>query len=296
MVFLEPQRVCVTNACGEPLFVVTIFLACIYRFGFPCDARPCQHRGVHQIFPPPVVEVDPDEVYRDERSPVGDRPWLMMNMVSTIDGVTEIDGVSGPLGSPGDKDIFGTIRALPDIILVGSTTAEVERYNPPSSSVSTKARRLANRAWPVARIAVISRRLEFDLTLPMFQRPSQRPLVITTVDADPLKLDQVATHADLIQCGSGSVDLPQAMREMKELGAQRVLSEGGPLLNGALLRDELVDEVFLSVAPIMGGSSQRGITRGGMPQILELALQHVLTEDHFLFLRYTRAADISAAQ
>ena len=60
-------------------------------------------------------------------------------------------------------------------------------------------------------------------------------------------------------------------------------------LNGALLRDDLVDEVFLSVAPLMGGGSQRGIARGEIPNIHELELRHVLTEDHFLFLRYTRA-------
>ena len=244
---------------------------------------------MHQIFPPPLAEVEADDVYRDERSPVGGRPWLMMNMVSTVDGITEIDGVSGPLGSPGDKDIFGTIRTLPDVIMVGSATALSEQYNPTSTSVSTKARRLANGAWPVARIAVVSSQLTFDLTLPMFQRPSQRPLVITTVDADPSKISQVAEHADLIRCGSGSVDLPQAMRELSELGAQRVLSEGGPSLNGALLRDDLVDEVFLSVAPLMGGGSQRGVARGDIPNLHELELRHVLTEDHFLFLRYTRA-------
>ena len=285
---------CAASACGEPLIVVMVFLGCIWVFGSPKDAWSCQHQGVHQIFPPPVAEVEADDVYRDQRPPVGGRPWLMMNMVSTVDGITELDGGSGPLGSPGDKDIFGTIRTLPDIIMVGSATAVSEQYNPPSTSVSTKARRLANGAWPVARIAVVSSRLEFDLTLPMFQRPSQRPLVITTVDADPLKLDQIAEHADLIRCGIGSVDLPQAMREMNELGAQRVLSEGGPSLNGALLQDELVDEVFLSVAPLMGGSNQRGIARGDIPHIHELELRHVLTEDHFLFLRYTRAATIPA--
>ena len=215
---------------------------------------------------------------------------MMMNMVSTVDGITEIDGVCLDLWEALETriflELFGHFRTslwweAPPPCLSNTT--------PTSTSVSTKARRLANGAWPVARIAVVSSQLTFDLTLPMFQRPSQRPLVITTVDAEPSKISQVAEHADLIRCGSGSVDLPQAMRELSELGAQRVLSEGGPSLNGALLRDDLVDEVFLSVAPLMGGGSQRGIARGEIPNIHELELRHVLTEDHFLFLRYTRA-------
>lgn len=273
--------------------VVKDIFVTIWRFEPPFGSRPCQHQGVHQIFPPPATEVDPDDVYRDERPLVGDRPWLMMNMVSTIDGVTDIDGVSAPLGGPGDKDIFGTIRTLPDIILVGSTTAVSEHYNPPSTSVSTKARRLANGAWPVARIAVVSGQLDFDLTLPMFQRPAQRPIVVTTVDADPIKLERVTEHADLIQCGHTSVNLLQALRDLAELGARRVLSEGGPSLNGGLLREGLVDEVFLSVSPLMGGGDSRGITRGDIPPFQELILRHVLTEDHFLFLRYTRAPQAS---
>lgn len=218
-------------------------------------------------------------------------------MISTVDNVTEVEGVSGPLGSPGDKDIFSAVRALPDIILVGSTTAVAERYNPPSTSVSTKTRRLTSGAWPVARIAVVSARLDFDLTLPMFTRPSQRPMVVTTTNADPNKIERVADVADLIQCGIDSVDLPEALHQMADLGAQRVLCEGGPSLNGALLDAGLIDEVFVTVAPLLGGGQSRGIAQGNfIHQIQELELRHVLTEDHFLFLRYTRATHIEATR
>jgi riboflavin biosynthesis pyrimidine reductase len=252
---------------------------------------------VHRLFPPPVLEVEVDDIYREDRPPLANRPWLMINMISTVDNVTEVEGVSGPLGSPGDKDIFSAVRALPDIILVGSTTAVAERYNPPSTSVSTKTRRLTSGAWPVARIAVVSARLDFDLTLPMFTRPSQRPIVVTTTNADPIKIERVADVADLIQCGIDSVDLPEALHQMTDLGAQRVLCEGGPSLNGALLDAGLIDEVFVTVAPLLGGGQSRGIAQGNsIPQIQELELRHVLTEDHFLFLRYTRATHTEATR
>ena len=70
------------------------------------------------MFPPPVLEVELDDICRDERPLVAGRPWLMINMISTVDGVTDFDGVSGPLGSPGDKDVFSAIRALPDLSLI----------------------------------------------------------------------------------------------------------------------------------------------------------------------------------
>ena len=245
--------------------------------------------GVQKLFPPPFEEADLDEIYRSERQRSGNRPWLMVNMISTIDGVTEIDGVSGPLGSAGDKDVFGVIRTLPDIILVGSKTATAEGYNPPSTSVSTKARRLTSGAWPVARIAVVSARLDFDLTLPMFTRQAQRPLVLTTINADPDKLERVNQCADLVQCGVDTVDLGEALIQMGDLGATTVLSEGGPTLNGLLLEAELVDEVFISLAPLMGGGIATGIAKAvESPGVQELKLRHILTEDEYLFLRYTR--------
>ena len=270
--------------------------ASISRYESPSASYPCQHRGVHRIFPPPVSEVEADDIYRDDRTPTSGRPWLMMNMIETVDGVTEVEGVSGPLGSAGDKDIFGTIRTLPDIILVGSNTAVAEQYSPPSTSVSTKARRLTSGAWPVARLAVVSAQLDFDLTLPMFTRPSQRPIVVTTTNADPNKVELIAEVADLIQCGVDSVDLTETLREMAALGAQWVLSEGGPSLNGALLAAGLVDEIFVTVAPLLGGGQARGISRGNtFSEIEELELRHVLTEDHFLFLRYTKASHHDAS-
>lgn len=258
--------------------------------------KSCQHQGVHRLLPPPVVEVDADDAYRDSRPMVDGRPWLMMNMISTIDGATEIGGVSGPLGGPGDKDIFGTIRTLPDIILVGSATAMAERYTPPSSSVSTKARRLSNGAWPVARVAVVSRRLNFDLTLPVFTRPDQRPIVVTTEDADPTGLDRVAKHADVLQCGIGSVDFAEALHQMATLGATVVLSEGGPSINGALINEDLVDELLISISPLVGGGDSEGIIHGAiLQQPQQLVLRHVLTEDHFLFLRYVRQVQNQSA-
>lgn len=220
---------------------------------------------------------------------VGDRPWVMANMISTFDGAIEIGGVSGPLGGPGDKEVFGTIRAVPDVIMAGSATVTAERYNAPSTSVSTRAGRLANGAWPVARLAVVSARLSFDLDLPMFTRRDQRPLVITTDNADPARLAEVEERADVIRAGTERVDLALALTRLGELGARVVLCEGGPSLNGQLLADDLIDEMCVSLAPMAAAGSASRIARG--PDIespIDFDLVQVLTQDHYLFLRYVR--------
>ena len=246
-------------------------------------------RGMHRLLPPPVIEVDTDDAYRAARFMVGRRPWVMANMISTFDGAIEVGGVSGPLGGPGDKDVFGSVRAIPDVILVGSATVTAERYNPPSTSVSTRARRLANGAWPVARLAVVSAGLTFDVDLPMFQRPDQRPLVITAERAPADRLELVEERADVVVAGADRVDLAQALMALGDLGARVVLSEGGPSLNGQLMADDLLDEMCLSVAPMAAAGEAHRIARGPEPaEPLDFDLVQVLTEDHYLFLRYVR--------
>lgn len=247
---------------------------------------------MHRIYPAPTEAVDPDDAYRAERPPHPDRPWVLANMISTFDGAIEVGGVSGPLGGPGDKAVFGTLRTVGDVILVGSTTVTAERYQPPSTSVSTRARRLAQGAWPVARLAVVSARLSFDLDLPMFQRPDQRPLVVTARSAPAERRRAVAEVADVVDAGDERVELATGLRALADLGARVVLSEGGPSLNGQLLAQGLIDEMCLSVSPMAAAGSAHRIARGPDLQApVEFGLAQVLTEDHFLFLRYTRSAD-----
>ncbi|MDG2112655.1 MAG: dihydrofolate reductase family protein [Actinomycetota bacterium] len=215
----------------------------------------------------------------------------MANMISTFDGAIEIGGVSGPLGGPGDKEVFSTIRAVPDVIMVGSATVTAERYNAPSTSVSARAARLANGAWPVPRLAVVSARLSFDLELPMFGRPDQRPLVITTDVADATRLADVEERADIVTAGHEGVDLADALVQLGGLGARVVLCEGGPSLNGQLLAEDLIDEMCVSVAPMAAVGDARRIAHGPqLDQPIDFDLMQVLTEDHYLFLRYVRTA------
>lgn len=242
---------------------------------------------MHRILPAPTVEIDTDDAYRAERTPPGDRPWVLVNMIASADGAIEVDGVSGPLGSAGDKDVFSTLRTIPDVILVGAGTVVAEDYGPTSTSVATRSRRLAHGAWPVARIAVVSNSLGFDLDSRLFAGGGARPIVITSHHADPDRCDQVAERAEVVVAGDQRVDLAQALRELGAIGARVVLSEGGPSLNAQLFAHDLVDELCVTLAPLVIGGDARRILHGpSVPGTAELALAQVLTEDHYLFLRY----------
>lgn len=242
---------------------------------------------MHRILPAPPEEIDTDDAYRAIRLPVGERPWVMVNMIGSADGAIEVGGVSGPLGSPGDKDVFSTLRMIPDVILVGAGTAIAEDYGPTSTSVSTRSRRLANGAWATSRIAVVSNSLSFDLDSRLFSSDGVRPLVITSQHPDADRLAAVAERADVLIAGAERVDLATGLAQLAELGARVVLCEGGPSLNAQLFADGLVDELCMTHAPVVVGGDSRRILHGPpVPDTAALELAHVLTEDHYLFLRY----------
>lgn len=242
---------------------------------------------MHRILPAPTIEIDTDDAYRGARPPVGDRPWVMVNMIESADGAIEVGGVSGPLGSAGDKDVFSTMRVIPDVILVGAGTVIAEDYGPPSTSVATRSRRLDHGASATARIAVVSNSLSFDLDSRLFADGGHRPIVLTSESSDEDRRAEVEEHAEVIVAGDERVDLTGGLRALGKIGARVVLSEGGPSLNAQLFADALVDELCVTVAPVVvGGGSRRILAGPEVPGTAELALVHVLTEDHYLFLRY----------
>ena len=244
-----------------------------------------QTRRVHRLYPLPPGPVNAEQAAGPRRSPHADRPWVMLNMVASIDGAAAVDGLSRGLSSEADKALFVALRAQADIVLVGARTANAERYGP--------ARRSG------ARIAVVSGSLSVDPDLPLFRSPSDPaaaplPLVVTTANADPEAAARLADRADVVPAGTESVDLHAALRHLGSLGARVVLCEGGPALNASLLAADLVDEVNLTHAPLAVGDEAPRIATapvGGStpPGPREYALEHVITQDGVLFVRWIRS-------
>jgi riboflavin-specific deaminase-like protein len=222
-----------------------------------------------------------------DRAPPG-RPYLGVNMVATADGKATIDGRSGPIGNQADRELFHELRGRADAVMAGAGTVRAERYGRIVRDPERRERRRAGGLDPDPLAVIVSGRLDLPLDLPLLQAPEQRVVIVTA--SDRVLPDLPATVDYIRGSAAGSfVELAPAMRELRErFGVRSVLCEGGPLLNSELLRDDLVDELWLAVAPkLAGGAAATIVTGGALDPPVELALEWVLESgDDHLFLRY----------
>ncbi len=202
---------------------------------------------------------------------------VRVNFVASADGAGAVDGHSDGLSGPADKEVFRVLRGLADVVVVGAGTARGEGYGP--------VRRTRSGARPP--LALVTGHPDLDPTAPLFTEAATRTLLLTTAEADTSAYDAVA---DVIVCGKGRVDLGAALDALAERGLTRVLCEGGPGVFGQLAGAGLLDELCLTVAPLLTGPGGPGIT-GGAPwaETRQLRLAGLLEDEGFLFCRYERA-------
>lgn len=235
---------------------------------------------------PHLADIDPHaEHMRIQRLAPATRPWVMLNVVTSVDGATTVDGLSGPLGSDADKTVFSALRGASDVILAGATTVRAENYRAPQTSKTQQALRVDRGQRPKPRIAVVSRSLDLPLDMALFNDPGERPIVLTTADADPDRLKTLEAVAEVWQHGVGDVDLHAAIAALGAVGSL-VVCEGGSTLNGQLIAEDLVDEVNHTVSPqVVAGDGPR-LARGPIEAPRPLELAHLWEEDGMLLARY----------
>jgi riboflavin-specific deaminase-like protein len=248
---------------------------------------------VRQILPTRIDGIDPVAAYADDLRPCpAGRPWILVNMIASLDGATALDGKSGGLGGPADKAVFRALRTVPDAILVGAGTARAENYGPVKLDEQSRAMRLGRGQREFPRLVVVSGRLDLDATGPMFTDSIEQPIVFTTEEADPADVAALDAVAEVVRCGTTSVDLRMAMAHLGPMGIRTVLCEGGPTLNGQLVEADLVDEWCQSIAPMLvAGDSARvslAATGAGAVPPAKLQITRVLEQDSFLFVRAVR--------
>jgi len=230
--------------------------------------------------------VDPAAIYADVPSVVG-RPSVRLNMIVSVDGGTSWNGVSGGLGGPADTALFGVMRTLPDAILVASGTMRAEHYGPAVLPDAAQDARRARGQRPVPPIAVVSRRCVFDWDDAFFTAATERPFIITVSSADAANVARAREVAEVIIAGDDLVDLNAAVSALGERGVETILAEGGPTLNGELATVGLLDELCVSLAPLLAsGDAKRIIAGSALAQLERLRLRSILEEDDYLFLRY----------
>jgi riboflavin biosynthesis pyrimidine reductase len=212
--------------------------------------------------------------------------WLRTNMVMSADGAGSVDGLSGGLSAAGDKRVFGILRVLADVVLVGSGTAEAENYKPARPRPALASLRAGRPA--TATIAVISGSLDLDLDSPLFtDAPADaRTIVITREKAGPELRAAAAKTADVIVAGQDKVDLAAALDALADRGLSRVNCEGGPHLLSQVAAAGLLDELTLTLSPTLAGPGAGRIVAGPAFAADRMTLTQVLAEDGYLFCRY----------
>lgn len=229
---------------------------------------------------PPLDDAEAVDLYAAYQ---WERPGVRVNFVASADGAATLDGRSGGLSGPGDRDLFRVLRAMADVVLVGAGTVRIEGYGPARPSPEHQDWRRAHHLPPIPPLAVVSGTLNLDPDSRFFTEAAVRPLVLTGASSPPERRERLARVADLL--AADSVD--GWLEQLAERGLVRVLCEGGPHLFAALLAADRVDELCLTIAPLLVSQAALKIdvpTPDRTPH--HLALMHVLEEDGFLFLRY----------
>jgi riboflavin biosynthesis pyrimidine reductase len=222
------------------------------------------------------------------------RPWVRANMIASVDGAAEISGRSSGLGGPSDRMLLQVLRSLADVILVGAGTARAEGYGPARPAALLAGLRAGRPATPP--IAVISASLSLDAESPLLtQAPADaRTIVLTTRSAPAERRAAIGRHAEVIVADTDQLTARRALDALAGRGFSRVLAEGGPSLLAQIAGDGLLDELCLTISPVLVGGQARRIMSGGPSRDLpgapgSLRLAHVLTDDGYLFCRYVRA-------
>jgi riboflavin biosynthesis pyrimidine reductase len=246
----------------------------------------------HQLLPAPA-EVDADTLIAGldlaEEAP-GERPYTLVNFVATVDGSASFRGRSGGIGDEGDRGIFHALRERVDAVLAGTGTLRTERYGRMLAKAERRRRRLdaGRSAEPLA--CVITRRGELPLDIPLFAEPEARVVVFSPT---PIELGAVPAqvHVELYEADAER-PLTQIMRSLRETHAVgTLLCEGGPSLFSSLLHEQLVDELFLTVAPkLSGGSADPTMTTGDpLSDLAQMRIAWLLERNDSLYLRYRLA-------
>lgn len=220
--------------------------------------------------------------WRDQASGSG----VALNMIASVDGRIAVDGRSAPLGSPADRALFHALRARADAVMAGAGTIRSERYGPIIRDSAVIDRRRGEGLAPQPIAVIVSRSLDIDTTVPLLADPASHIVVLTPGNGE---IAGAAARVDYVR----SATLREGLATLRErYGVGPIVCEGGPTLNGTLADESLIDEIFLSLSPLLVGDvpGGRAIVVGGAPPApAPLELRMLLEAGGHLFARYVAA-------
>lgn len=239
----------------------------------------------------------PDEV----TSTFGGSFWLpervvYANFVSSIDGVAAIGGVemssaaiSG--GASADRFMMALLRAVADAVVVGAGTVRehggpwtAEKAYPPGAESFARLRAgISASESPTLVVVTASGELPGE-------HPALADAIVVTTSAGARSLAQ-ARVGEVIDVGDvEAVDGAIVIDGLRERGYQRILTEGGPRLMGAMLEASAVDQLFLTISPkLIGGGPERSPLTDEtdlLEREVGAQLLSIRRSEDYLFLRY----------
>ena len=245
-----------------------------------------------------------------------DRLWVKANFVASIDGAISVDGRSSGLSGPADRLVFTVLRSLADVVVAGAGTVRAERYRQAQPDELWQGLR-AGRP-PAPPIAVVTRRMDLDLSGRLFGRGPglARTIVLTSELAGEDRRAEAARVADVVVAGAETVTAKAIVDALAARGYRRILIEGGPMLLGQVVAEGLLDELCLTLSPVLEGGHAAGrltaqsltaqsltaqnltaqsltaqnlTARGGPTAPVAMTLATLLEDDGFLLSRYITA-------
>ncbi|HET7477973.1 MAG TPA: dihydrofolate reductase family protein [Rubrobacteraceae bacterium] len=248
-----------------------------------------------KIYPPPSETFRVEDLYTDIEFPdhnITDPslPYVVINMVSSLDGKAALNGVANGIGGPADRRVMRNLRSRADAVLRGAGTLRAEKIS--AGVPEDLARRRMSEGRPAQPLELILSRSD-TASLSNLLNASSGTVALVTQDRGPVKNLEDMERIVVPARPDGLVDLVKAMIILKrDHGLSVILLEGGPSLNHALISSGLVSELFLTLSHrLLGGSQDQILTLlNGQPLPPELStplrlISAHLTDDEW-FLRY----------
>jgi len=204
-----------------------------------------------------------------------DRPYVITNFVLTLDGYATLDGRSGPIGSPVDTAMLVALRTRVDAVMIGAGTMRVERYGRALGDPAKRQRREREGLPHDPLMVLVSGSLDLPWEAPLFTEGGGRVLIFTASEEQP---PPTATPVRVVR-HDGQVDLAAALAYLRrERGVRALLCEGGPRLHAQLIEADLVDELFITQAPKLGGGIGPGLVSALEERERRVELEWLLAE------------------
>jgi riboflavin-specific deaminase-like protein len=219
----------------------------------------------------------PNQADREARKST--KPYVILNMVQSVDGRAAIEGKASGLGTQVDREVMRTLRSGADAVMVGGGTVRAERLSLGLDADDTR---------PVPRAVILTNSGDLPLERNLVRDRRQNLLVLlpdgAAKDAEK-RLGRLAETRRVPATGSGAIDVGRALEIMKaDYGMDVLLCEGGPTLNRALVSADLADELFITMAPVLVGTASSEDARSSLRKPLRLISSHAVGDE--VFLRY----------